>query len=206
MDKATKIHLSEAESALIVRTDWILTKREILAKVDKFFGGLSEEFNRVIEKFPEVSAEFQTAARGKISRGENYIGFPYVILDYPACFDRNKIFAIRTMFWWGNFFSLTLHVAGDAYLRKFFISQLATRLNERGFWFCNSTDQWQHHFQNDHYIQLANPEMLESEIIKRGFLKAAKKYSLENIESLPEQLINDFGKILSDVSSSLTGG
>ena len=49
----------------------------------------------------------------KIAKGENYLQLPYVLLDYPRCFDKENIFAIRTMFWWGNFFSITLHLSGS---------------------------------------------------------------------------------------------
>ena len=31
----------------------------------------------------------------KISKGENYKGLPYVMLDYPRCFGKTDIFAIR---------------------------------------------------------------------------------------------------------------
>ena len=48
----------------------------------------------------------------KISRGENYNGLPYVMLDYPRCFGKEDVFAMRTMFWWGNFFSITWHLKG----------------------------------------------------------------------------------------------
>ena len=49
----------------------------------------------------------------KITRGENYQLLPYVILDYPRCFQKEQVFAIRTMFWWGKGISITLHVSGN---------------------------------------------------------------------------------------------
>ncbi len=37
------------------------------------------------------------------------------MLDYPRAFGRDSIFACRTFFWWGRFFSLTLHLAGRSW-------------------------------------------------------------------------------------------
>ena len=49
----------------------------------------------------------------KISKGENYKDLPYVMLDYPRCFQKEKTIAIRTFFWWGNFFSINLQLSGE---------------------------------------------------------------------------------------------
>ena len=53
----------------------------------------------------------------KISKGENYKGLPWLVLDYPRYFNKEDIFAIRTLFWWGNFFSITLHISGKYKMR-----------------------------------------------------------------------------------------
>ena len=55
--------------------------------------------------------EFETGSP-KISRGENYRGLPWVMLDYPRAFGREDVLAIRTMFWWGHGFNVTLHLKG----------------------------------------------------------------------------------------------
>jgi len=33
-----------------------------------------------------------------------------MVLDFPALFTTKTVFAYRTMFWWGNFFSASLHL------------------------------------------------------------------------------------------------
>ena len=57
----------------------------------------------------------ENAYSGKISRGENYRGLPYLILDYPAYFSQKDIFAFRTMFWWGHFFQCRTTSTGDIF-------------------------------------------------------------------------------------------
>jgi hypothetical protein len=76
------------------------------------FGGINEMMKKELASFDHLFGDIQ-CLNGKISRGENYQLLPYIILDYPSYFSRNNIFAVRTMFWWGNFFSITLHLSGD---------------------------------------------------------------------------------------------
>lgn len=53
-------------------------------------------------------------AVGKITKGENYRGLPYVIADYPRLFTPESVMAYRILFWWGHYFSCTWHLSGPA--------------------------------------------------------------------------------------------
>src|SRR5688500_20050079 len=110
MDLA-KIQLSQEELVLVQNADWLLTKNRIIGKVYEMFGMLVADVQMMPEKNSVLLPEI-FAASPKISKGENYMGLPYVMLDYPRCFGKSDTFAIRTMFWWGNFFSVTLHLKG----------------------------------------------------------------------------------------------
>jgi len=107
-----KIQLSPEELELVQNTEWILTKHIITKKVYNMFGEISMILKTETELFNYLFPENIKYQNGKISKGENYQLLPYVILDYPAFFWKDRIFAIRTMFWWGNFFSVTLHLSG----------------------------------------------------------------------------------------------
>src|SRR5258705_2608323 len=98
MDMVTKIRLSKLEKEIIENKEWILTKHTIINKVYKLFGELNEIYKQVSAE-EQVFPELYKNAGGKISRGENYEGLPYVMLDYPALFSKENIFAIRTLFW-----------------------------------------------------------------------------------------------------------
>jgi len=106
-----KIRLSSTEIELIKNADWILTKNAIIEKIVQFFSSLQEEQKNELQLYKnKLPSRFFTASP-KVSKGENYSGLPYVVLDYPRFFDESGFGAIRTMFWWGNFFSITLHMA-----------------------------------------------------------------------------------------------
>ena len=63
----------------------------------------------ITDRLPAEVAEISP----KISKGENYNGLPYVMFDYPRFFTKENVFAVRTFFWWANYFSVTLHLKGE---------------------------------------------------------------------------------------------
>src|SRR6476619_3541717 len=105
-----KIQLSPAEQRLITNAEILLTKNRVLEKMWQLLSEMQQEMQQSAPTFSKPHI-FQMTP--KISRGENYLGLPYLILDYPRVFDRENIFVIRSFFWWGNFFSSTLQQSGN---------------------------------------------------------------------------------------------
>ena len=106
----TKIQLSEEEWNLAMNAGILLTKNRVMEKMSEFLGEIATVSKTIFHTesiMLPVSTSWKTP---KISRGENYQGLPYLVLDYPRFFYRDDVFAIRTMFWWGNYFSITIHL------------------------------------------------------------------------------------------------
>ncbi|HEX6916286.1 MAG TPA: hypothetical protein VF145_13645, partial [Chitinophagaceae bacterium] len=102
------VKLSKEELDLVTNAGFILTKNRIIGKVYDMFGLLSETFRQQAAGFPDEMSR----AQAKISKGENYLGLPWVMMDYPRLFSKTDVFAVRCFFWWGNFFSITLQLSG----------------------------------------------------------------------------------------------
>src|SRR3989337_3789488 len=117
MDTA-KIRLSPEEAALVIRADWILTKNSIIQKTKQLLASLQTEQQHLLLSSSSLFPEEIINSSPKISKGENYKGLPYLVLDYPRYFNKEDAFAIRILFWWGNFFSGTLHLSG-IYKKKY---------------------------------------------------------------------------------------
>src|ERR1700741_5135925 len=107
-----KVTLSPNELELVNNAGWILTKNAIIGKVYTLFGQLSEGYREELEKHPLLSMEGVDMRSPKISKGEQYEGLPWVILDHPRYFTTTDTFAIRSFFWWGKFCSITLQLSG----------------------------------------------------------------------------------------------
>lgn len=180
-----KIRLSPEEMRLANDPSWILTKNSVMAKMVAFMAELNEAYQLRWNGARDAHREghHNMLQGGKISKGENYQGLPYVMLDYPRLFGHHDILAIRTMFWWGHYFSLTLHLKGK-YKDRFLVAirKEKERLASAGFLVAVSDEEWRHELSEDHYRPLQEADFWEDTSERRdaapGFLKLSAKVEL----------------------------
>ncbi|MDQ6904532.1 MAG: hypothetical protein M3139_16190 [Bacteroidota bacterium] len=207
MNTAAKIHLSKLEKELVENGEWILTKQLIITKVYQLFGDMLDAYKRKIIEEKHLLPSFFKTANGKISKGENYEGLPYVILDYPGLFSKENIFAIRTMFWWGNFFSISLHISGNHLSKKTNFLKALNYLQENNFFICVNENEWEHSFEPSNYLSAAEIDGERSnEISKKPFFKISKKIGMNQWDDAPEFLENTFVEILNFITISFPNG
>ena len=160
---------------------------------------LIERKNNLIKQFIEILAKqaeqlqteygdaFALSPPAKVNRGENYKGFPYLVMDYPRLFSKEHVFAYRTLFWWGHFVSCTLHLKGS------FLADFSDRLpkiiddvnaSDLNFRASTSGNEWNHHALSDEYAELDGFELEEN----FKFFKLTSILPLEEINKLQEFL------------------
>jgi hypothetical protein len=192
MNENAKLTLSDGELAIAMDKDIILTKRVVIDKTALLFNGLMPEISHI---FSKALYNFEALQKSipKITKGENYRDLPYVILDYPAVFEKENIFAIRTMFWWGNFISITLQVSGV--YKKYFENNILKNLDSN-FYICINESQWQHNFEEDNY-KLFNmlTEAEKRNVEENSFIKIALKYELHHWNMMQLELPQGYSKI-----------
>lgn len=188
-----KIRLSSSEMELVKNADWILTKNGIIQKVKDLFAALRYlQEETLYESLEGVVPEEVLASSSKISAGEQYRGLPWVVLDHPRFFSKTDIMAMRTLFWWGRTFSVTMHLSGvykNKYEQKIIQSypQLkaasdpaSAGLTASDYYICVNTTEWEHHFEEDNYkpVSACSAEEWESIIRGQSFLKLSKRIPL----------------------------
>ena len=196
----TNLRLSAKEMEMIKNADWILTKNGIMRKTIMLLENVQEKQQLFLSKEGSHLPTEAVEGSPKISKGENYKGLPYLVLDYPRVFEKKNSFAIRTLFWWGNFFSITLHLSGR--YKKRYEKKLAasfSELKKSGFRLCTNMEEWEHHFEKTNYISLEKLGLndYKKNITKNSFIKLAKKYSLQDWGKSGDKLMKDFKKIIS---------
>jgi hypothetical protein len=206
--------LSPEEATFVADPAWILMKNRIIGRTVAFFaqlgasmqnrdlsanrlnqpsgGGVAEEVLREIRQTPP-----------RISKGENYRGLPYVVLDYPRRFGRDDVFAIRTLFWWGNYFSVTLHLKG--LYKDLFVAVIRERLSMLagvGFHIGISDDEWRHEMEEDNYRALAGLDAgsLGRIFPEKGFLKLSAKCGLDRGEATGPILLQLYDTVMEVIS------
>jgi hypothetical protein len=197
MADKTKLMFSDGELRFVKDTSWVLTKHKIIQTV---YGLFNEQVKVIKEEWGTVlngDLAQLSAAVPKISKGENYQSLPYVILDFPAVFGKQNIFALRTMFWWGKFVTITLHLSGK------YADNLRQRITEKlqadpaGIFICVNSSQWEHHLEPDNYSPAAAipADALRQILQNPVFIKLALRYELEEWNGLPVRLRDGYRKL-----------
>jgi hypothetical protein len=192
-----KIQLSPDELLLVQHGEWILTKNAIIQKVYNLFGYLAEQINDSINTnhLPREVA----ATTAKISKGENYNGLPYVMLDYPRFFTKTDVFAIRTFFWWANYISITLHLKGR-YKTMFAgaIQKNKEYFTESDFYISATEEEWQHDIAGRNYILLNRLDNLAVKeiLLQSPFVKLTVITDLAKWNEAPAILLRQYGALL----------
>ncbi len=207
MKAPAKIHLSALETELVNNKEWIFSKQKVIEKVYHLFGELHHTFRKIVEDEKEFLPSIFQKPGGKISKGENYNGLPYLILDYPAMFSKENIFAVRTMFWWGNFFSTSLHLSGKHFRRTGDISQWLAFFQQKKFSVCINESEWEHHFDLSNFIEINEIDKQQTDtLFKKKFFKVAKKVELNEWDKAPELLEQSFKEIIQFIKINFPTG
>src|SRR6185436_12575669 len=194
MIQQTKIQFLPAEMELVSSPDIILTKNAILQKIKTFFEEVQIKQQDILKKYSSQLPEEVLKISPKISRGENYKGLPWLVLDNPRHFQHNNIFAIRTMFWWGNFFSITLHLSGNN--KNDLLNNLTSNvlsLAKNDFYIYNGTKEWEHDIDPVSYKKLSaiNEDELQKIFSTNSFLKLAVKFTVESLAAIEDKLLRN---------------
>lgn len=189
-----KIQLSLKEQEMMANTGIILTKNRVLAAVMELFGQVSEAEKAYLEerrnRLPEDIFRFPP----KISRGENYLHLPWLMLDYPRVFQPEESLAVRHFFWWGNFFSVSIQVSGK--YKKKLLEQLEKWPS--GAFICVQASPWEHHFGRDNYLPLTELDAAGIGKIsgEKDFLKLALALPVDQWAASPAFLLSSFTSYL----------
>lgn len=194
--KKIKEELSKEEWKVIQNADFFYYKKtatdKIMCRLNALKIGIkaSDTFQS-FDFLPEVDTDL-----GKISKGENYKGLPYLILDFPRIFDSKGIFAYRVMFWWGSGFYFTLHLSGrffDFY-KKALIGRFESLKEKEVFFYQEKTDEWQHEMEMPYFKKMDSFSKSDFEewLNERTFIKIGQKMPLEGLNDLEKFGVNAF--------------
>lgn len=195
MMERTKIQFLPAEMVLVSSPDIILTKNAILQKIRSFLEDIQPKQQEIIKQYLSQLPTEVFKISPKISRGENYKGLPWLVLDNPRHFEHNNIFAIRTMFWWGNFFSVTLHLSGrykNDLSKK--LQENISFLSDDNFYIYTGEKEWEHDIDPIFYKNVKEFDAIELKdaFAKNAFLKIAIKFPIDSLPVVEDELCRNY--------------
>ncbi len=185
---------------IISDRDHILKKTAALRAIEMELAQTRDEIAKAIRRGKFVLPKEADAHMGKISRGENHKGFPFVVLDFPKHFSRSSVFALRTLFWWGNPFIVTFHLGGEMLNghRQSLAKNIST-LRGKSFYFCVNDREWDHAIEKRNYRRLdaIKEAELKRMIAERPFIKLARQLPLKDVRKLKKFAAETFISVYS---------
>jgi hypothetical protein len=190
---SVKLTFSTEELNAIKNTEFFQRKKNITHAVYEYYGSLIDEFKNELTRHSIILPQEINIQNRKISRGENYEGLPYIVLDFPAFFSAKNIFAMRNFFWWGNGFSMHFIISNSFY-KKYYkkIEEAKANLEANKFSICVGETPWDHHFRNENYRLISSLKEKDfSRVIKeKKFIKIGADYSFDTKSLLQHQKKN----------------
>lgn len=181
MDDGAKLHFDRQEFRTLADTDFFRFKEQITQKISAAFGRIIHR----VRDLPEVAGvpwpEATDTTLGKISKGEQHEGLPWLVADMPRYFSKQDTLLYRVMLHWGHPFSMQWVLSGKP-LERFGESMAELAYSDPRIRIATGGKLWdtgRHHFQ-----ELHPGEDALSAIHEKGFLKVAMFLPLEE----PDQL------------------
>lgn len=193
---------SDEEIHLMSNRDIMLVKRQIMSKMADRFAQIEAKFRQQIYEIDLPPGTLLKA--GKISRGENYKGQPYMVLDYPRLFTGNDVLNVRLLFWWGHYFTMSLHLAGQYWEHQ--KAKFAKPLNlplRQSVRFQVTGSAWENDINaaDFHYISDMDTHLHQTKLKQSSFIKIVDCLSLDDTPNLEIFSIDVFKNFVSILKS-----
>ncbi|MEQ8412857.1 MAG: hypothetical protein RIB71_00275 [Imperialibacter sp.] len=191
---------SKEEIELMGDGELLLLKRKVISKMADRFSRIEGIFRQIMRSENDLHLPPDTLLKaGKVSRGENYKGLPYIVLDYPRLMTRHDVLNIRLLFWWGHYFTLSLHLGGEFWKeRKPNILRNIGALTLENIRFQIDGSPWENDIFSDNFHELNPTDSVQTlSIEKSTFLRLSHYLPLNETQNLDEFATKGFKKFMS---------
>lgn len=128
--------------------------------------------------------------KGKVYRGENYLGMPWIALDYPRNYGQNTSLAFRILVLWGDGIYTSLLSEGDA---PVMMSRIKDTLDPGlDTYFVHSNNRWIQHISEDECTRLMNHSQAIAHRNTYAFTRLFQRIGFEHWSSLEKLCLESF--------------
>lgn len=188
------VELSNEETSVFQNADFLLTKNIIFKKMQKALGEIANEYQMMVGK-GNVNVLIANTSP-KISKGEQYEGLPYLMLDYPRIFSQTDTFAIRSFFWWGKYFSISLLLTGKSQER--WENYLLQHPAIQDWHLDTSETPWTHKWEIKTSPKVADLD--RQNYIRKDFFKLSKQIPLSEWQDMARFFVTSFRELWDAIS------
>lgn len=186
MAQNTKIIPTNAELEIASDTNFFDVKRELTAKIVLALEQFGEQLLQEII-IPVYQKQGIERAGLKVSKGENFKGYPYIVLDCPRLYSTDTEVICRTIFRWGHGWSLHFTIQGKTFTSiRHSLSNFSASLSSD--WLLYTGENiWEQDVDSVLFVSaLSMSETALSHTINRqGFFKIATQINLSDAVEWP---------------------
>ncbi len=193
-----QLHFNDAEISLLYDAALFERKRIVNQKIFSHFENirLSLKDTSLHKQFPFPAGV--DVIGGKISQGENYLGCPWVMLDFPKMFNKDAMFAFRTMFWYGHYLSASFLCSG-AHAVTFLPNLIrGMHLLPPQTYFSLHPDPWFHAIEpsGSMLITSLSPTLITAHVNEHGYFKLSRKWTGTDFNLMGKEVVMQYEKVL----------
>ncbi len=190
------VELTSEEIATVNNSGFLLTKNKAIEKLQQAFGDIATQYQSITGSTQSEWKRYCETAP-KISKGEQFEGLPYLMLDYPRTFSNTETFAVRSFFWWGNYFSISLLLAGQC--RQLLLPRLLTNPVLGDWHLDTSPTPWNHRWDTETSPQLSNISKANVSN-QEDFFKISKQIPLSQWQDMEQFFLTNFSQLWSAIN------
>ncbi len=175
----------------LASSELIIRKNQMVKSLFSELVNVRESIDNFLKKDPIHGIKIQ---EGKISKGENYHGLPYLVLDHPAHFKKDNILAMRTIVWWGNFYSFNFILKGKP-LNRFKGNIMVNYKKFKDDYVYIGKSPWIHDIDKNYAeVKSLDDQVFQEQLLKNKFYKLARKHDLSEINDLSKNALKFYQK------------
>ena len=162
-----------------------LVKKKAMGKI----AGILEECGHALREHDQFPRELLQRDY-KITKGENYLDLPYMVLDYPKIPGAEFDLLCRSMFWWGKYFSLNFFVKQDMVDAPAFYDELKA-CGEKHLLVLSGDKYWNQDLDTSDFI--SKLEQLDAtKMIGQPYHKISFKVGIDHYTNLQHHITSYF--------------
>lgn len=165
------IKLTNAELELISDPGISILKQNALRKISDLFHVTGQNLQHT---YPSGNSHY------KITRGENYLQHPYIVVDYPKIGNMDFPVLYRTMFWWGHYFAFEFMLKKELCNNRF-----EPLLREADMHVLIGDDLWNNDVNGDQYATFSEAALATDN--NHAHIKLVKTWPVHLYENMSEE-------------------
>ena len=174
-------------------------KKQITGKIIAVYAAIEQDLRQEIGQNPFSFPELTLKRTGKVSKGENYRGQPYIVLDFPRLLQKDTIFLFRNVCLWGHYFIHVFILTGSLLeTYRYSLTRNIEKIRQKDLLINTNDDPWELVIGTSKLVpaRQVSEKKMAALIEKSPHITLGSALSFTQFDKLKENSLNFFGNIL----------